>query len=67
MIGCERAIGKKKKKLDTEQTHLRHTPHMTPTPKDPDSFAGWSDADVLQVSCGTHHFHKWASVVFLAR
>ena len=31
MIGCERAIGKKKKKLDTEQTHLRHTPHDTNT------------------------------------
>ena len=31
MIGCERAIGKKNKKLDTEQTHLRHTPHDTNT------------------------------------
>ena len=29
MIGCERAIGKTK--LDTEQTHLRHTPHDTNT------------------------------------
>ena len=66
MIGCERAIGKKKKNW-TQSRHTCATPHMTPTPKDPDSFAGWSDADVLQVLCGTHHFHKWASVVFLAR
>ena len=37
---------------------------MTPTPKDPDSFAGWSDADDLQVSCGTHRLHDCASVSF---
>ncbi len=53
--------------LQPRHTDARATPHMTPTPKDPDSFASWSDADVLQVLCGTHHFHKWASVVFLAR
>ena len=29
---------------------------MTPTPKDPDSFGGWSDADVLQVLCGDTPF-----------
>ena len=42
----------------------RATLHMTPTPKDPDSFAGWSDADVLQVLCGTHTIstsgHQWS-------
>ena len=53
--------------LQPRYTDARATPHMTPTSKDPDSFAGWSDTDVLQVVCGTHHFHKWASVVFLAR
>ena len=42
-----------------DTTDARATPQMTPTPKDPDSFAGWSDADVLQVLCDTHHFHKW--------
>ena len=44
--------------LQPRHTDARATPHMTPTPKDPDSFADWSDADVLQVLCGTHHFHK---------
>ena len=53
--------------LQPRHTDTRATPHMTPTPKDPDSFESWSDADVLQVLCWTHHFHKWASVVFLAK
>ena len=44
--------------LQPRHTDARATPHRTPIPKDPDSFAGWSDADVLQVLCGTHHFHK---------
>ena len=48
----------------TQSRHICATPHMTPTPKDPDSFAGWSDADVLQVSCGTHRLHDCASVSF---
>ena len=40
-----------KKKRDTDHKLLQRT-HMTPTPKDVDSFAGWSDANVLQVLCG---------------
>ena len=38
--------------LQPTPTDARATPHMTPTPKDFDSFAGWSDADVLQVLVG---------------
>ena len=34
---------------------------MTPTPKDPDSFAGWSDTDVLQVLRGTPFPHMGIS------
>ena len=78
MIGSERAIQShahlqrlfgtwhQNSSIATEiHPSTRH--HMAPTSEDVDSFVGWSDADVLQVLCGTHRLHGWASVFFLAR
>ena len=65
MFGCEGAIGQKRGR-NTEKTPL-HRSHLTPTPEDVGSFACWSDADGLQVLCGTHRLHDLTSVVFLAR
>ena len=57
---CWTHIARSKKYKNWAQSrHICATLHMTPILKDLDSFAGWSDADVLQVSCGTHRLQKW--------
>ena len=57
--GLALAVGRQASFISDLSSAVAKQFHLVPS--DVDSFAGWSDADVLQVFCGTYPLHDWAS------